>query len=33
MEDLMDKSNELNKVSVDFYKKAKKTNSKCCNVA
>ena len=31
MEDLMDKSEELNKVSVDFYKKAKKTN-RCCDV-
>ena len=32
MEDLMQKSNDLNQVSVDFYRKAKKTNSKCCNV-
>ena len=32
MDDLMAKSNDLNTASVDFYKKAKKTNSRCCNV-
>ena len=32
MDDLMAKSNDLNKVSVDFYKKAKKANSSCCNI-
>lgn len=33
MEDLMEKSKELNAVSVGFYKNARKTNSRCCNVS
>mmetsp|Transcript_102823 Transcript_102823/g.142205 ORF Transcript_102823/g.142205 Transcript_102823/m.142205 type:complete len:170 (+) Transcript_102823:127-636(+) len=32
MDQLMAKSNDLSSVSVDFYKKAKKANSKCCNM-
>ena len=29
---LMERSKDLNAVSVDFYKKAKKQNSKCCSM-
>lgn len=32
LDTLMVKSKDLSTVSVDFYKKAKKTNSKCCNL-
>ena len=32
LDELMAKSNDLSKVSVDFYKKAKKTNSSCCQL-
>ena len=32
MDELMAKSNDLNTASVDFYKKAKKANSRCCNI-
>jgi len=33
MEELMAKSNkDLNTASVDFYKKAKKANTRCCNI-
>ncbi len=32
MDDLMQKSNDLNKTSVEFSKKAKKANSGCCNI-
>ena len=32
LDELMVKSKDLSKVSVDFYKKAKKTNQKCCYV-
>lgn len=28
----MEKSGDVSKVSMDFYKKAKATNSKCCNL-
>ena len=30
LENLMEKSKDLNAVSVDFYKKAKKQNKNCC---
>ena len=30
LDTLMNKSKDLSSVSVDFYKKAKKNNSKCC---
>ena len=33
MDVLMQKSNELNSTSIEFYKKAKKSNSKCCNTS
>lgn len=32
LETLMERSKDLNAVSVDFYKKAKKQNSKCCSL-
>ena len=32
LDTLMVKSKDLSTVSVDFYKKAKKTNAKCCNL-
>ena len=32
LDELMVKSKDLNKVSVEFYKKAKKQNSKCCGL-
>ena len=32
MDELMQKSSDLNKTSVEFYKKAKKANSGCCNI-
>lgn len=32
IDQLMDKSKDLSAVSVDFYKKAKKQNSSCCNL-
>lgn len=32
LDELMVKSKDLNKVSVEFYKKAKKQNSRCCNL-
>lgn len=32
MDELMAKSNDLNTASIDFYKKAKKANSRCCNI-
>lgn len=32
LEALMDKSKDLNAVSVDFYKKAKKQNKNCCQL-
>lgn len=32
IDQLMAKSDDLSSASVSFYKKAKKTNSKCCNV-
>ena len=32
LDELMVKSKDLSKVSVDFYKKAKKQNQKCCNM-
>ena len=33
MEDLMDKSESLNQASVQFYKQAKKNNTRCCSIA
>lgn len=33
LDKLMVKSKDLSAVSVDFYKKAKKQNSKCCNLS
>jgi len=33
LEELMTKSNDLNKVSVEFYKKAKASNKKCCSLS
>ena len=33
LDQLMVKSKDLSTVSVDFYKKAKKTNQKCCNLS
>eukprot|EP00340_Litonotus_pictus_P004495 CAMPEP_0170522658 /NCGR_PEP_ID=MMETSP0209-20121228/8080_1 /TAXON_ID=665100 ORGANISM="Litonotus pictus, Strain P1" /NCGR_SAMPLE_ID=MMETSP0209 /ASSEMBLY_ACC=CAM_ASM_000301 /LENGTH=192 /DNA_ID=CAMNT_0010810291 /DNA_START=46 /DNA_END=624 /DNA_ORIENTATION=+ len=33
LEQLMSKSNDLSKVSVEFYKKAKATNKKCCSLS
>jgi hypothetical protein len=30
---LMSKSKDLNSVSLEFYKKAKSANNKCCSVA
>ena len=33
LENLMAKSKDLNTVSVDFYKKAKKNNQKCCKLS
>ena len=33
LETLMERSKDLNSVSVDFYKKAKKQNTKCCNTS
>jgi len=32
LETLMSKSKDLNSVSVEFYKKAKSANNKCCNL-
>jgi synaptobrevin family protein YKT6 len=32
LDELMVKSKDLDKVSVEFYKKAKKQNSKCCGL-
>ena len=32
LESLMEKSNDLSKMSVQFYKKAKKKNSQCCTL-
>jgi hypothetical protein len=32
LEGLMAKSNDLSKVSVEFYKKAKESNKKCCSM-
>jgi hypothetical protein len=32
LEALMAKSNDLSKVSVEFYKKAKASNKKCCSM-
>jgi synaptobrevin family protein YKT6 len=32
LENLMSKSKDLNSVSLEFYKSAKKANSKCCNL-
>lgn len=32
LDELMVKSKDLNKVSVEFYKKAKKQNTRCCNL-
>lgn len=32
LEALMSKSNDLSKVSVEFYKKAKASNKKCCGM-
>ena len=32
LDGLMAKSKDLSSVSVEFYKKAKKANSKCCNL-
>jgi synaptobrevin family protein YKT6 len=32
LDELMVKSKDLNKVSVEFYKKAKKQNQRCCNL-
>jgi synaptobrevin family protein YKT6 len=32
LDSLMEKSKDLNTVSRDFYKKAKKQNQKCCNI-
>ena len=32
MDDLMVKSKDLSTASHDFYKKAKKANSRCCNI-
>ena len=32
LDELMVKSKDLSKVSVDFYKKAKKQNQKCCSM-
>jgi synaptobrevin family protein YKT6 len=29
---LMEKSQDVSKLSVDFYKTAKKTNKKCCSL-
>lgn len=33
LESLMAKSNDLSKMSVDFYKKAKESNKRCCGLA
>ena len=33
LDKLMVKSKDLSAVSVDFYKKAKKQNQKCCNLS
>ena len=33
LDQLMAKSKDLSAVSVDFYKKAKKQNQKCCSVS
>ena len=33
MEELMARSNDLNTASVSFYKKAKKANTRCCNIS
>ena len=33
LDNLMAKSKDLSTVSVDFYKKAKKQNSKCCKMS
>ena len=33
IDQLMDKSKDLNQQSVQFYRSAKKTNSKCCNTS
>ena len=33
LDTLMNKSKDLSSVSVDFYKKAKKNNSKCCQTS
>jgi hypothetical protein len=30
LETLMERSEDINKVSLDFYKKSKKANKKCC---
>lgn len=32
LDELMEKSDDISKVSMDFYKKAKATNTKCCNL-
>lgn len=32
LENLMSKSKDLSSVSVEFYKKAKNANNKCCNL-
>ena len=33
LDTLMNKSKDLSSVSVDFYKKAKKNNTKCCQTS
>lgn len=32
LEDLMEKSEDISKVSLDFYKKAKSANKSCCSL-
>ena len=32
MDELMAKSNDLNTASISFYKKAKKANTRCCDI-
>ncbi len=33
LEGLMEKSKDLNTMSISFYKKAKESNKKCCGLA
>jgi synaptobrevin family protein YKT6 len=33
IEDLMEKSKDLSTASVSFYKKAKKANTRCCDLS